>query len=251
MNFNKREKYLIVTQKEYSNILYHFKEEHPFLDIKIITKSELLNYLSFSYQKDPIPYLLSREEYDYSSIKKIMNILRIGDFNKIDKFREIYEDLSKNGFIKIDPLGEMKISQRKVILFECDEDFELTQFLQRKNVKFEFLSFENIGKTPIYDKNKGPRIYNFDNKFLQFFYIFSDIRREIVDHEEKKDSITLFIKDNNDLFYVNFFSKLFNLPVYTRIKMPMITDNDVSKALKSFYEKRILTLKMKLKSEQL
>ncbi len=236
MNFTKQEKYLIIAQKEYSQLLYHFKEEKPFLDIQIITKSDLLNLLSFSYQKDPIPYLLSKEKYDYSSLKKILNILRIGDIKNVDKFEKIYEDLSKNGYIKSDLLGKKKVSQRKVVLFECEEDFELKEFLKRNGIEFDFLSFKDIGRIPLYEKNKGPVIYNFDNKFLQFLYIFSDIRKEIIDHEEKKDSITLFIKDNNDLFYVNFFSKLFNLPVCTKIKMQMITDNEVSKAVKTFYE---------------
>ena len=109
MNFTKQEKYLIIAQKEYSNLLYHFKEKKPFLDIQIITKSDLLNLLSFSYQKDPIPYLLSKEKYDYSTIKKILNILRIGDIKNVDKFEEIYEDLSKNGYIKSDLLCKTKI----------------------------------------------------------------------------------------------------------------------------------------------
>lgn len=250
MTLNKQEKYLIITPKEYKKVLYNFKENHPYYDFKVISKSELLDLLSFSYQKDPIPYLLSFKKWDYSTIKKLLNILRIGNFTSIKEFNEIYNDLLKNGYIKTNDLGKVLVSQKHIVLFESEEDFELKEFLKRNGYSYNFLSMEDIGRTKIYTQENHPIIYNFDDKFQQFFYIFSDIRREIIAHEEKKDSITLFIKDDNDLYYVNFFSKLFDIPVLTKMKLPMISDNSVSKAVATFFKNKNFELPEDIESNQ-
>lgn len=251
MEFNKGSKYCIVADRVYHRFLYSFKEKNPFLDIKIIQKSQLLDLLSFTYQKDPVPYLLSFQRWDYSSVLKILDILRIGRFESIKEFKDIYDDLMEKGYLKYDPLGERTADSRELLLFESKEDMELRSFLDWKKKQYRFVSFSDFGREPVYTAEKGPMIYAFDNKYLQYLYVFSDIRKRIKMNPDAKDKITIHVKDEKDFYFIRFFSSLFKLPVHLSAHLPMVSDREVSNAIKTFYEKKNFELPENLKEDSL
>lgn len=238
MELNQENKYCIISEKCYQPVLYSFKKRNPLLDIQIITKSDLLDMLSFSYQKDPIEYLLKKEKYDYSSCKKLLSILRIGEFEQIEEYKTIFEELSENGFIKKNALGPYQIRQRKILLFEEDEDYEITEFLKRNKLSFTFLHFSDLGRKPFYLPEKQPLIFEFDNKFQQFFYLFTDIRQRILKEESLRNNITILLKDDKDIFYVNFFSQLFHIDCFTNLQLPLISSKEVSTLTSLFFQKK-------------
>ncbi len=242
MEFSKDCKYWIVADKVYHRFLYSFKEKNPFLDIKIIQKKELLDLLSFTYQKDPVPYLLSFQKWDYSSIVKILDILRIGRFETIEEFKDIYEDLKSKGYLNRNPLGERTLDSRQILLFESKEDMELVSFLDWKKKKYKFITFLDLGKEPVYSAEKEPVIYSFDNKYLQFLYLFSDLRKKIHTNPDSKDKISVIVKDDKDFYFISFFSSLFKLPVHLTAHLPLVSDREVSNAIESFYEKKNFSL---------
>ena len=66
------EKTLIVADKDYDAVLFSYKNSHPSSSIKIIHPDEFASLLSFSYELDPIPFLI-KLGYDYDRAKKAMN----------------------------------------------------------------------------------------------------------------------------------------------------------------------------------
>lgn len=249
MEFSEQKKYLIIADREYHRALYHYKSKHPLLDLDIITKSDLIDLLSFSYQKEPIPYLLSKKKWDYSSLKKLLSILRIGNLSGQKEYSDVLQELRDNGYIKETPLGRKLVSEKNVLLFEAEEDFELKEYLSRKNIPFGFLFFEDIDYRAFYSKGTDsmPKIYSFDDKFLQYFYLFSDLRKELLEDKEDKKTFTLLIKDAKDLYYINFISELFDIKVRTVVQTPLLADKEVSDALDSIYKNRNFAISGEIK----
>ena len=62
MELKQEQKYLIVSSKIYQSKIYSYKKNNQFLDIQLVTKEELLDMVAFSFEKDPIPYLLKKEK---------------------------------------------------------------------------------------------------------------------------------------------------------------------------------------------
>jgi hypothetical protein len=244
MNINETEKYLIVADKEYSEMLFFFKKKNPLVDIHIVTKGNLLSALSFKQneRKNALTYLLSKQKYDYAQCKKLLHILLVGDYSGHTELEQFYSELKEGEYIYEDTLSKIRVSQRKVLLFEMDEDYELSNFLKRKNIPFEYIHMEDIGREKAFSENRQPEILSFDDKFMQFSYIFSDIRKRILENPKCKDNITLFIEDNQDLFYVNYFSNLFGIDCFTNMRNPVVSDEAVSKALNAFFEKKSFDL---------
>lgn len=243
MKFSKDKKYVIVADREYHNFLYAFKEKNPFLDIKVLNKSGLLDSLSFTYTQMAIPTLLKMKKWDYSSLKKLMNLLRFHDFieNPLPDYPDFtlaMKTLVDNDCIRKEPCGERILSRREILLFESQEDFELRNFLQRKNLPFKDLTFEDFAREKTYSGNVQPIVYDFDNKLLQYTYVFSDIRKKLLEHPENKNKVTILVKDDKDMFFIRHCSKLFSLPVRYQLKAPLVSDPIISKAVKSFYQNK-------------
>ena len=53
-------KNIIVADFDYQSALFLFKNAHPELDIKIISRNDLINKISYSLLKDHIPYLINK-----------------------------------------------------------------------------------------------------------------------------------------------------------------------------------------------
>lgn len=234
-------KYYLLADKMYKHILYNYKKNNLEIDIKIIDKNEFLNLFSFSIKTDAIPFLLKQEKYDYSSIKKILRILKIADFKDKEEFKflnDIYLKLNENNYIEFDKLSYLDKEERIVLLFEGEEDFELISFLKRKGFNYQFISFNDLDIKPNFYKNNNPTIYNFDNKFLQYNYLFSDLRRKIIEDNKIKNNIVVLIDDTSDIFYINYMSSIYKIDCKLTLKIPLISNEKVSKLISKIYKEK-------------
>lgn len=238
MEFNENKNYLIVADRKYKSVLLKAKAKMPKARIKIIDKNELLNLLSISYskEKDPITYLLSKGKYDYSQIKKILNILRIGDFQNEPMFLSIYNELKDNGYISFDPYGKKEIERfQEVLLFEADEDWELKEFLNRQGIGYSLIHFSDFGYRNRYEE-KQPLILGFENKFKQYLYIFSDIRARLQEDSSLQNRIVIHADGTGDLFYIGCFRDIFKIPVRTNVNVPLVSNELVHQNLIAFHK---------------
>jgi len=222
----------IVTDPCYQKLLLQFKDKHPDFDCKLLTKEELIDRLSFSYSSDPIPYLLTKEKYDYSRLKQIVKILRVADASQNEELQALKTDLELKGYLQKDEYGSYELQKKKIYLFEDDEDLELKGLLKRSNLSFEDLHFEDLDFKTKYETQ--PTIYLFSDKFLQFTFIYSDIRSQIVKNGFKPSDISIILKDSTDYYYVSLLADIFNIKTGLTYSLPLINDEEVKKTVEDY-----------------
>lgn len=238
-------KTLLVADRCYHPLLFKLKNEHPELDIKIITRSELVDKLSFKYVKDPLPFLIVDLHEEYSKAKKYMELIHVSDVSKNSKLSNYYSQLKNNGYIQEDKLGLFELKRfSNILLFNIKDDQEIKSLLSRKGFSYSDLSFKDLYDEEFINQSKESlknKVCYFDNKFLQFFYIFSDIKKKLSEDESLKDRINIQISDGAaDIYYLKLCSKLFGIDVYVNVQSPLITDREVKSQIEQIYKTQSL-----------
>lgn len=244
MILKEKERYLIVTRKEYFPLLFSFKNEHPNLSLKFIEKKDFFSLLTFSFKEDPIPYLLDEKEgIDYSLAKKYLHIIQAGDISKNSKVQAIFERIPKD-LLVFDEYGPTELKRNHLLFLEMEEDTELHSFAKRHGIVTEGIdiSFSDLDIEPN-NTYSSPNILYFPNKFSQCFYLYSHIRDEILKDPTKKDRIQIVYNDEADRFYMNFCSKLFRLPVSTLAKRNLLSFPKVNQKIKQIFQNQDFSFK--------
>ena len=241
------DKNIIVARREYHNFLFKIKRNFPNANVKIITRDELIEKISYSFKKDPIPYLL-KKGINYSKAKKYLKLFTCSDFEKNEELNNLFKEI-KDEYIKEEELGLYQIKNSKLCLFEFLEDLELKALLKRKNIEFDEYSLtkgkalydESFDLVPEFDWNNFA-CYKFQNKFDQYFYIFSDIRKKIVNKEVDPNKIKIICEDDHDIYYVSFFAKMFHLDCYMNVGTPLLSLKEVQNTLLEMSNKKSLII---------
>ncbi len=225
-------RYTILARDEYFPLLFAFKRNHPSLNIKLINKNQFINMVSFTFKTDPIPFLLSKG-IDYSSAKKYVHIFLVGDLSKSKKVKEIFDSIPKDYFA-YDEYGSVEIKRSEVLFLESEEDLELHLLAKRKNIEIKDISLSDLEIKKV--DNSHPRIVYFSNKFSQYFYLYSQIRKRLLLHPEDKDKIHLVYSDEADHYFINFCSDLFSLPTLISFKSKLISVPSIKNKVKTIFE---------------
>ncbi len=181
--------------------------------------------------------------YEYTKAKKMMYLLPIVDINQNPKTKELYESLKQGGYLKVDEFASFELS-RPIFLFESKEDQEIKNLLTRKGKSFEDLSIEELDVVQIHPSFENKKIVHFDNKFAQFSYIFSDIRKRILENEKDespdkidiKNKIKIVVSSDSDIFYAKLCSDLFKIPVYVISRRPIMTNEPIKNKVNDIYK---------------
>ena len=131
-------KNIIIADFDYQSALFLFKNRHPELDIKIISRNDLINKISYSFAKDPIPFLISKG-IGYKKAKKYLDILLIAEADKNEELNKLFNDLNENGYLTKDEYGLYELSNSHVYLFEMEQDIAIQEFLKRNGLAYSFL----------------------------------------------------------------------------------------------------------------
>lgn len=232
-----KEQIILVCDFEYFPLVFKLKSNYPEARWKILKKEELLDRVSFSFAIDPIPYLM-KKGIDYSNAKKYLRLLRVADFEKNARLKELHNELKEKGYFKIDDLGLLELSSSKIALLEMQEDVEVHKLLERKGFNYVDLTLEELGAKKRMEGEIKPTIFSFPNKFAQYFYIYSQIRKEILEDESLKRRISVLINDESDLYYVNLASSLFKIPSYAVFLRPFLSDPYIKAKVSEIYKRK-------------
>ena len=232
-------KYVINAKNEYHNLIYSLKDDNPYLDISVISPSLLYEKLNFSISDGAISYLLKKEKDDYLMVKSKLKILNIVDIGKNSELNELYKELSNNGFIEKDELFKIEINQLNVLVLEEKENYELNSFLNRNNIKYNHISLSDLG---IKTKQEEFNPLCFDSKLLQFMYIFSSIRKQIIVDKVDPNKISILSSDESDFYYLKLCSDLFNIDVDLISSSPLRSDEEVSMFISNSFENKSFDL---------
>lgn len=227
-------RYTIVTRREYFPILFALKRKRPSLNIKIIDKNSFIEMVSFTFKVDPIPFLIS-QGIDYSSAKKYVHIFLVGDPSKNKKVKELFDSIPKDYF-SFDEYGLIEIKRSNILFLEGEEDFELHSLAKRKGIEFKDITLADLEISKV--NKTHPRIVYFQNKFAQYFYLYSQIRKRLVLHPEDKDKIHIIYSDEADRYFINFCADLFDIPTLVSSKKSLISLPSVKNKVKDIFENK-------------
>ena len=157
-------KSIIITDKAYFKKVFLYRNKYAKSDIKIYTKADIVDKLSFIYVKDPIPFLINNMHIEYSKAKRYASILRIADYKKNEYLLDMYNKLYENGFIKDNDLSNIEFREYKIYILELKEDIELKNILNRNNYRYTDISFNDLDIYPTNNLNDF-RILLFKNKY--------------------------------------------------------------------------------------
>lgn len=231
MNITDLHNSIIVSDKDYFSLLYQNKNEYPSLSFKLMDTSEVIDSLSFAYKENPLPYLVYEKKMDYSTAKKYMKILRVAERSKSEKLTQLYNELHDR-FLEEDDLADITFKDKKIYLLEMQEDKEIHALFKRKHLSTIDIELKDLNIFPLHDeeslKSEVPICY-FPNRFQQYFYLFSKLRKEYLLDEKKKKTIKVLISDEKEEFYIRTVSKLFSLsigynPSLTYLSLPSVKD---------------------------
>ena len=228
---------IIVADKDYSSLLYSFRNSHPELRLKIWNENDLLRRLSCDFDKgkmDPIPYLL-KKGITYPDAKNYLNLIRVADLSKNAKLLSLFEELKQNGYLKFDEFGEIEISKGCLFLFEKQEDVELHALLKRKGIAFKDLSIEDLGVQPALPDNEHPPIYLFADKFYQFNYLFSCLKKQLLDEPDSSKKILVVSHGPSDEFYARLSGSIYGVPPSFNVRIPMLSNVKIKKKVTSIH----------------
>lgn len=239
--------YLLIADQCYQKLLLLFKNKHPEADFKLLSQEELIDRLSFTYVKDPVPYLLTKESNDYSRLKKLLKILRIADLSKSKELLAIKTDLEEKGYLETDDLASYELHNSNILLFEDDEDFELKKLLERKGYSYQLVHFSDLDFKVNYQEQ--PNLYLFSDKLMQFMYIYSDIRKRIIVDKVDPKNITILLNNSADYYYAFLMADIFKVKTDLKREQPLIDDLKVKEILEEFKNKEAITYSADLKED--
>lgn len=224
---------IVIADYDYFPMLLRYKGQNK-LNIKLMTKDDLIDKIGLSFKEDPIPFML-KLGIEYNKAKKFIKLLRIGNINNSEKLLDLYNKLKD--YITTDSYGEYELRKYNIYLFEMEEDNEAKALLKRHNLEFTYLTLDEVGSAYFSDTDH-PDIFYFENKFLQYFYIYSDIKKKLNENPDAKSQIQILINDDADIFYTELFSKAFNIPSFAVVRKPMIGYKSVKDKVSDIYDKK-------------
>ena len=232
-------KNIVVADFDYQSVVFRYKNSHPELDIKVINRNELINKISYSFKKDPIPFLISKG-IGYKKAKKYLDILLTADASKNNELNRLFNELNEGGYLLKDEYGAYELENSHIFLFEMEQDIATQELLKRNGIEYELLRLEGLELV----KNNAyisPNIIYFENKMTQFFYIFSWVRDKAKDNSNQKQRI--IINGDEDIFYVKIMSELFHLPICYVEERPLISFKNVKAKINEIYQTKSYVFK--------
>ena len=234
MDFRKNP--IIVADRDYFPLLFSFRREHPEIAFKLLGVEGLIDRASISFPGNPIKYLLPLG-MDYAKAKKYLRLLRL--FPNSEELSKIRAALPEEE-IATDPLGEYELSRASIYLLEMKEDIEIHTLLKRKGYEAIDLTLEELGLTRhLLEK---PVVTLFQNKYTQYTYLFSTLRKRLLDGEIKPSDVRIQIANGNDAFFLRLVGSLFGIKVDCPVGSDLTMNPKVSSLLAFMQQKGALEM---------
>ena len=198
MNLEKLNKSIIILDRAYQGLFLRFLNPHPTINPILMTKTDVGAHLSFSYEEDPTFLLMKELNFSYHKAKNLLKLLPFADTSALPLLQKAMKIIAP--CIKQDPYLKRLFYQKKVFLLEAVEDQELKGLLRRNNISFEDILLSDLGIEEKVSRENPPRILYFANRHDQYLYTFSQIRKEILDHPEKKDNIRILTSESTSFY---------------------------------------------------
>ncbi len=231
-DFDHKEEYLVIGDSSFFSFFDEIKKEDPLLNIKFMSKEEVVSSLEFNINDNLLSFLISKDEsLNYLKSKRLAKDLLFIDENDSDnKYSLLKKEALDKGLIKKDNSFLSLLNVKTVLLFEdpLSNDKGLISLLNRNNISFKYISINNDKKIDeIKDLVDKKVVRIFKNKNEEYHYIFSSINNLIINENVDPSKIYLFVKEIDE-FYLSTFSSLYKIPLRYKKERSLISFKEVN-----------------------
>lgn len=171
---------IIVTEESYKlDILKKLNEEQELINLKFITKKELISKYYFSYDEKTIYYLIDKYKVNESIAKAYLDNLyyienKKYNNKKLDNLVQIKEELLKDNLLIKDNLFLDYIKDKRIVFYNYNSftKFELNTIEKLKQISDVLIIDKKYNKYT-------PKVYEFDSIFDEVSFVASQILKLI------------------------------------------------------------------------
>lgn len=233
---------IIVCDRDYYPILYRLKSDIG-LDFQMMSPTDISKTFGFDFDSKTIPFMMNNLRLDYSSSKKLVKLLPYVDYSKCGNklLKEAYELLKKNGLLIFDNYAKAEYERKRFFFLEMDEDIENHSLLRRLGYEVQDIHLSDLNIHTFHDEHSHSPIYLFPNRFHQYMYLFSFLRNRLSSGEntarEYKERSLVLCDVLNQKYYIDLFSKIFNIDSLYKEQESMLHRPLVANKIKKIHDK--------------
>lgn len=229
-NFEANKKYIIICDQMYHNFLLEFKSKNPILNIKLMTEQSFVNSFYMVDEDNIVNYLMKRNNLSFNSSKRLASLVPYLAKNTAE-LNDLVENSSNIwDYVEEDNLGFELIKNTIILLFESDSNAQLFNFCAERNIAFQQITFNDFD----IKKAKHESVFIYPTVHDMLGYIFSDIRAKCLNIAAKPEDFVILCDFEKLQIELNFFSKLFDIPISYQRVQKMISLPQIQQILNNF-----------------
>lgn len=197
-------KIVIAPYQMHKNLLKMYRQKDVFVDVKTISKEELLGQYYGKVRDESVSYLLKNYKYSYDDLQALLPFIPY--INKpINDYLTIKNDLeSQHLLIKNNYLKQFFLNNEVYIYGYSKNDRELITILDALDVKYNFVINE--------PKNNSKEILRFETEFDEVFSTLNSIAA-LLKQGVDVNKIYIFVSNDEYLYSLNEFSPDFGYKI--------------------------------------
>ena len=198
---------IVTPNHKKENLIKLINNQIPFFHVKLISKSEIIEGNSYTYDYETIYYIYKKYKYRLENVEELLKNLRnIKPINdKLTLLKNIYDDVSSNGLLKTNKHFKELFKNKKVYIYGYSKiDAELINELNKLNIEFEYLEDEN--------EKYSHDVYKFEYLEDEVNYVFNKILY-LIKNGVSLNNIYLHNYSSDYDFLIKKYSFYFNLPI--------------------------------------
>lgn len=229
---------IIITPRENFPYFYEFRNKFPELDFKVISLEDVEKMFSYTYDDRSLIYLLKKGlNYDKASkTLKALSRMKLGKSYKDSYLQQIYPyflDLLEKGYLYNNMVPEAYFKNRKILISGYGSGTYLSSLI--KDLPNIALSYD------LESEAKLPKVFAFDDFHDELHYICLDII-SLLEKGVHPSSIFLCGVQEAFLPEIEFYSKIYNLPLVVASSLSLSRVNFVKDVLARLGQEEKITI---------
>lgn len=197
-------KYYLSPKYNHRYLLSYLRKDNPFLDVKLISKEDLLSTIYSLPTDRAIIYLMNKYGFTYEISKLYLtDLVKVNSDSDNPKLHYLYNlkaELQAEGLLINKDREQYRNSEVEIIGY-FKEDFELIKILDNLNISYRF-------SNPIY-KRDSRLIKEYSLAEEEIINVLNEIA-SLIDNGEDIKNIYIFNRNKTYEYYLDKFAKCFN-----------------------------------------
>lgn len=238
-------KFVVAPRSIHKDLLVALRKENLFLNVKLISKEELVKYLYPTQNSDSLIYLMKEKGYSYEVARTYLQDLTFVNSDssnpKIHFLYSLKEELLKNELLYVPLENELSGTNIEIIGYP-KEDTVLRFILDNLHISYTYKDET--------DNSKIHPLYCFDKIEDEVYYVLNEIA-SLLDKGTNIKDIYIYRRNKIYDYYLRKFSLLFGYQINIQNSESLYITGGVKEFLKLYKENKDLSLSLELLKEKM